>query len=69
VHNLVQSYDGLESDYAYKVVDHAQEYVNGNVHTNRMDNFCSPAEAFDQRHVCESRAVPLVVRHLHSVLL
>jgi len=33
------SYDGLESDYAHKVVDHAVEYVRGKVHTNGMENF------------------------------
>jgi transposase-like protein len=33
------SYDGLESDYAHKVVDHAVEYVRGLVHTNGMENF------------------------------
>jgi transposase-like protein len=29
------------SDYTHKVVDHAVEYVNGNVHTNNMENFWS----------------------------
>jgi hypothetical protein len=35
------SYDGLESDYAHKVVDHAVEYVRGKVHTNGLENFWS----------------------------
>jgi transposase-like protein len=35
------SYEGLESDYAHKVVDHAVEYVRGKVHTNGMENFWS----------------------------
>ena len=35
------SYDGLESDYAHKVINHAVEYVRGNVHTNGMENFWS----------------------------
>jgi transposase-like protein len=39
--DALKSYDGLESDYAHKVVDHAEEYVNGNVHTNRLENFWS----------------------------
>ena len=36
-----KSYDGLSADYAHQVVDHAVEYVNGNVHTNHMENFWS----------------------------
>ena len=39
--DALRSYDGLESEYAHKVVDHAEEYVNGNVHTNRLENFWS----------------------------
>jgi transposase-like protein len=35
------SYDGLASEYAHKVVDHAVEYVNGRVHTNGLENFWS----------------------------
>jgi len=33
------SYNGLESDYAHQVVDHAVEYVRGRVHTNGLENF------------------------------
>jgi transposase-like protein len=29
------------TDYTHKVVNHAVEYVNGNVHTNNMENFWS----------------------------
>jgi len=35
------SYDGLDSEYAHKVVDDAERYVDGNVHTNRLENFWS----------------------------
>ena len=35
------SYDGLDSEYAHKVINHAEKYVDGNVHTNRMENFWS----------------------------
>ena len=35
------SYEGLASDYAHQVVDHAVEYVNGRVHTNGLENFWS----------------------------
>ncbi|HEY5317203.1 MAG TPA: transposase [Solirubrobacteraceae bacterium] len=33
-----RSYIGLEGDYAHKVIDHAEEYVNGRVHTNGIEN-------------------------------
>jgi transposase-like protein len=35
------SYEGLASDYAHKVVDHAVQYVNGRIHTNGLENFWS----------------------------
>src|SRR6185295_13697339 len=35
------SYRGLASDYAHQVIDHAVSYVEGNVHTNSMENFWS----------------------------
>lgn len=35
------SYDGLNSEYAHKVINHAEQYVDGHVHTNRMENFWS----------------------------
>jgi transposase-like protein len=37
----LKSYSGLEADYQHAVIDHAVEYVNGNVHTNTMENFWS----------------------------
>jgi transposase-like protein len=35
------SYNGLATDYAHKVVDHAVQYVDGRVHTNGLENFWS----------------------------
>lgn len=35
------SYEGLNEDYKHAVINHAIEYVNGNVHTNTMENFWS----------------------------
>ena len=35
------SYDGLATEYAHKVVDHAVAYVNGMIHTNGLENFWS----------------------------
>jgi transposase-like protein len=34
-------YHGLDKDYVHKVIDHAEKYVDGNVHTNRIENFWS----------------------------
>ena len=35
------SYTGLVADYAHKVIDHAEAYVDGQVHTNGCENFWS----------------------------
>jgi len=35
------SYQGLASDYAHQVIDHAVQYVDGQVHTNGLENFWS----------------------------
>ena len=35
------SYDGLDSEYAHQVIDHAVQYVDGLVHTNGLENFWS----------------------------
>jgi transposase-like protein len=39
--DALKSYDGLSEEYAHQVIDHAQAYVNGNVHTNNCENFWS----------------------------
>ncbi|HET6142255.1 MAG TPA: IS1595 family transposase [Candidatus Acidoferrales bacterium] len=35
------SYEGLESQYAHKIIDHAVAYVGGAVHTNGLENYWS----------------------------
>jgi transposase-like protein len=35
------SYNGLSRDYVHQAIDHAKEYVRGNVHTNGLENFWS----------------------------
>jgi len=35
------SYAGLEKEYVHQFVNHAEEYVRGNVHTQGIDNFWS----------------------------
>jgi transposase-like protein len=39
--DALASYDGLAQDYAHKVIDHAERYVDGQVHTNGLENFSS----------------------------
>jgi hypothetical protein len=39
--DFLLSYEGLEGKYAHQVVDHAVQYVDGNVHTNGLENFWS----------------------------
>jgi transposase-like protein len=38
--DALKSYDGL-NEFQHEVVDHAVEYVRGNVHTNGLENFWS----------------------------
>jgi transposase-like protein len=35
------SYSGLAGDYAHQVIDHAVAYVDGQIHTNGLENFWS----------------------------
>jgi len=39
--DALKSYNGLEREYAHQVIDHAVQYVDGNVHTNSLENFWS----------------------------
>jgi transposase-like protein len=35
------SYEGLASEYAHRVIDHAVAYVDGQIHTNGLENYWS----------------------------
>lgn len=35
------SYEGLSRDYVHQVIDHAEAYVDGQIHTNGCENFWS----------------------------
>lgn len=37
----LRSYDGLPSKYAHQIIDHAVKYVDGQVHTNGLENYWS----------------------------
>jgi len=39
--DALRSYDGLEQDYIHQVIDHAEAYAIGNVHTNGLENYWS----------------------------
>ena len=36
-----KSYSGLHADYIHQVIDHAEKYVDGQIHTNGIENFWS----------------------------
>ena len=37
--DALKSYESLQVDYVHKVIDHAECYAKGNVHTNGLENF------------------------------
>ncbi|PYV68884.1 MAG: IS1595 family transposase [Acidobacteria bacterium] len=39
--DALMSYDDLERDYDRRVIDHAESYAHGHVHTNCLENFWS----------------------------
>jgi transposase-like protein len=39
--DALKSYEGLQDTYTHQVIDHAEAYVKGNVHTNGLENFWS----------------------------
>ena len=39
--DALASYNGLDTEYEHKVLDHAECYVQGTVHTNGIENFWS----------------------------
>ena len=39
--DALKSYDQMGGDYVHQVIDHAEAYVDGQVHTNGLENFWS----------------------------
>ena len=39
--DALRSYDGLDGEYVQEVINHAEEFVRGKVHTNSIENFWS----------------------------
>ena len=56
----LKSYQRLSLYYQHKVIDHAEKYVDGVVHTQRAGELLGASEASDQGHVRQRRAVPPV---------
>ena len=57
--DTLYSYNELKSAYTHRVIDHAERYVDGNIHTNGVENFWSSWKR-SQGNVHKRRAVPLV---------
>jgi hypothetical protein len=36
-----KAYKGLDEEYIHQVIDHAEQYVKGNIHTKGIENFWS----------------------------
>jgi transposase-like protein len=39
--DALKSYQGLDGDFTHHVIDHAEQYVDGQIHTNGCENFWS----------------------------
>ena len=39
--DALRSYNGLDAAFVHEVIDHAEAYVRGRVHTNGLENFWS----------------------------
>ncbi len=39
--DALESYTGLDAEYVHQVINHAEKYVEGQVHTNSIENFWS----------------------------
>jgi shikimate 5-dehydrogenase len=54
------AYNGLDRDYVHQVIDHAEAYVQGNVHTNGIENFWSLLKRGLKGTYNQRRTVPSV---------
>src|SRR5262249_30882757 len=45
--DALKSYDGLD-EYSHKVIDHAEAYVDGTVHTNKLEKLLESLEESHQ---------------------
>jgi transposase-like protein len=54
------SYQGLDREYVHNVINHAETYVKGNIHTNGIENFLVALETRLEGNLRQRRAVPPV---------
>src|SRR5438094_625652 len=53
-------YIGLHKDFQHQIINHAECYVRGNVHTNGLENFWALLKRSSKgTHVRSRRAVPI----------
>jgi len=50
-------YDKLHFRFVHDVVNEAETYVKGRVHTNGLENFLVSAQAESGGHICSSRTI------------
>ena len=48
----LKSYFGLQADYEHGIINHAEMYVNGQIHTNGLGELLGTPEAWSGRHLC-----------------
>jgi len=52
------AYDGLTAEkYIHETVNHMKEYVRGNIHTQGIENFLEPLEAWPSWNLCSRRTI------------
>src|SRR5207302_10657591 len=49
--DALKSYAGFAEKYTHGVIEHAEAYARGKVHTNGLENVWSPRQAGDQGHL------------------
>ena len=54
--DALRSYNQLDHEYIHHVINHAEKYVDGQIHTNGIENFWSLLKRSDQRYLCFGRA-------------
>ena len=61
--DALTSYEGLSDAYRHLVIDHAEAYAKGKVHTNGLENFWSLLKRGLREHLRERRALPPIQIH------
>ena len=51
--DALKSYLGLSDAYTHETIDHAIEFVRGNIHVNNAENFSESAQTDSQGNLCQ----------------